>query len=103
MLRKPLLIRLWVVVLVLFCGVFLGVAETIVGWPVCFYVGIVLWSVSWCCGNHCWLACLLLCGYGSVSSDSPCIPSRMMRALSFSLLSRTKLIGINPGQLPTRK
>ena len=63
MLRKPLLIRLWVVVLVFFCGLFLGVAETIVGWPVCFYVGIVLWSVSWCCRNHCWLACVLLCGY----------------------------------------
>ena len=41
MLRKPLLIRLWVVVLVFFCGVFLGVAETIVGWPVCCYVGMV--------------------------------------------------------------
>ena len=103
MLRKPLLVGLCVFMLVLFCGMFLGVAETIVGWPVCCYVGIGLWSVSWCCGNHCWLACLLLCGYGSVSSDSPCIPSRMMRALSFSLLSRTKLIGINPGQLPTRK
>ena len=44
MLRKPLLVRLCVFMLVLFCGVFLGVAETIVGSPVCFYVGIVLWS-----------------------------------------------------------
>ena len=62
---------------VLLCGVFLGVAETIVGSPVCCYVGIVflgvvesivgwpvccyaviaLWSVSWFCGNHCWFAC----------------------------------------------
>ena len=63
MLRKPLLIRLCVVVLVLFCGMFLGVAETIVGSPVCCCVGIVLWSFSWCCRNHCWLACVLLCGY----------------------------------------
>ena len=63
MLRKPLLVGLCVVMLVLFCGVFLGVAETIVGWPVCWYVGIVLWSVFWCCGNHCWLACALLCWY----------------------------------------
>ena len=63
MLQKPLLIRLCVVVLVLFCGVFLSVAETIFGWPVCCCVGIVLWSFSWCCRNHCWLACLLLCGY----------------------------------------
>ena len=63
MLQKPLLIRLCVVVLVLFCGVFLSVAETIVGWPVCCCVGIVLWNFSWCCRNHCWLACLLLCGY----------------------------------------
>ena len=61
--QKPLLIRLCVVVLVLFCGVLLSVAETIVGSPVCCYVGIVLWSVSWCCGNHCWLACVLLCWY----------------------------------------
>ena len=67
-LQKPLLAHLWVVVWVLFCGVFLGVAETIVGSPVllcgycfveCFLVlqkplsvrlcccaGIVLWSVS---------------------------------------------------------
>ena len=28
------------------CGMFLGVVETIVGWPVCCCVGIVLWSVS---------------------------------------------------------
>ena len=63
MLQKPLLVRLCVVMLVLFCGVFLGVVESIVGWPVCCYVGIVLWSVSWCCGNHGWLACVLLCGY----------------------------------------
>ena len=34
MLQKPLSFRLCVVVLVLFCGVFLGVAETIVVWPV---------------------------------------------------------------------
>ena len=67
MLRKPLLVRRCVVVWVLLCGVFLGVAETIVGspvccyvaivflgvvesivgWPVCCYAGIVLWSVSW--------------------------------------------------------
>ena len=53
MLRKPLLVCLCVVVLVLFCEVFLGVAETIVSLPVCCYVGIVLWTVSWCCGNHC--------------------------------------------------
>ena len=46
MLQKPLLVRLCVVMLVLFCGVFLGVVESIVGWPVCCYVGIVLWSVS---------------------------------------------------------
>ena len=48
---------------VLFCGVFLGVAETIVGSPVGCCVGIVLWSFSWCCRNHCWLACVLLCWY----------------------------------------
>ena len=41
MLRKPLLVGLCVVMLVFVCGVFLGVAETIVGWPVCCYVGIV--------------------------------------------------------------
>ena len=41
MLQKPLSVGLCVVVWVLFCGVFLGVAETIVGWPVCCYVGIV--------------------------------------------------------------
>ena len=46
MLRKPLLVGLCVVVWVLFWGVFLGVAETIVGSPVCCCVGIVLWSVS---------------------------------------------------------
>ena len=46
MLQKPLLAGLCVVVWVLFCGVFPGVAETIVGWSVCCYVGIVLWSVS---------------------------------------------------------
>ena len=34
MLQKPLLVGLCVVVWVLFCGVFLGVAETIVGTPV---------------------------------------------------------------------
>ena len=62
-LQKPLLVRLYVVVWVLFCGVFLGVAETIVGSPVCCYVGIGLWSDSWCCRNHCWFACVLLCGY----------------------------------------
>ena len=62
MLQKPLLVRLCVM-WVLFCGVFLGVAETIVAWPVCCCVGIVLWSVSWCCRNHCWLACVLLGGY----------------------------------------
>ena len=62
MLQKPLLVRLCVVAWVLFCGVFLGVAETIVGSPVCCYVGIVLWSVSWCCRSHCWFACVLLCG-----------------------------------------
>ena len=60
MLRKPLLAGLCVVMLVLFCGVIPGVAETIVGSPVCCYVGIVLWSVSWCCRNHCWFACVLL-------------------------------------------
>ena len=47
MLQKPLSVGLCVVAWVLFCGVFLGVAETIVGWPVCCYVGTVLWSVSW--------------------------------------------------------
>ena len=46
MLQKPLLIRLCVVVLVLFCEVFLSVPETIVGSPVCCWVGIVLWSFS---------------------------------------------------------
>ena len=61
--QKPLLVRLCDVVWVLFCGVFLGVAETIVGSPLCFYVGIVLWSVSWCCRNHCWFACVLVCWY----------------------------------------
>ena len=63
MLQKPLLVRLCVVVWVLFCEVFLGVAEIIVGSPVCCYVAIVLWSVSWGCRNHCWFACVLLCGY----------------------------------------
>ena len=85
MLRKPLLVGLcvvmWVlfcgvflgvaetivgflcvVMLVLFCGMFLGVAETIVGWPVCCYVGIVVWNVSWCCRNHCWFACVMNIG-----------------------------------------
>ena len=66
MLQKPLLARLSVVVWVLFCGVFLGVAETIVGSPVCCCVGIVLWNVSWCCRNHRRFACvvvhLLFCG-----------------------------------------
>ena len=46
MLQKPLLVRLCVGMFVLFSGVFLGVAETIVVSPVCCYVGIVLWSVS---------------------------------------------------------
>ena len=41
MLQKLLLVGLCVVVWVLFFGVFLGVAETIVGWPVCCYVGVV--------------------------------------------------------------
>ena len=63
MLQKLLLVYLCVVVWVLFCGMFLGVGETIVGSPVCCCVGIVLWSVSWCCGNHCWFAGVLLCGY----------------------------------------
>ena len=83
MLRKPLLVRRCVDVWVLLCGVSLGVAETIVGspvccyvgivflgvvesivgWPVCCYVGIVLWNVSWCCRNHCWFTCVLMCGY----------------------------------------
>ena len=63
MLPKLLLVRLCVFMLVLFCGVFLGVAETIVGSPVCWYVGIVFWSVSWCCRNHCCFACVLLCWY----------------------------------------
>ena len=63
MLKKPLLDRLSLVMLVLVCGVFLGVAETIVGSPVCCYDGIGLWSVSWCCRNHCCFACVLLCGY----------------------------------------
>ena len=66
MLRKLLLVRLCVVVWVLFCRVFLGVAETIVGSPVCCCVGIVLWNVSWCCRNHCWFTCVvgwvLFCG-----------------------------------------
>ena len=34
MLQKPSLVRLCVVMFVLFCRVFLSVAETIVGWPV---------------------------------------------------------------------
>ena len=95
-LRKPLLVRLCVVVWVLLCEVFLSVAETnvgspvcccvgivlwsvsycaetIAGWPVCCYVGIVLWSISWFCGNHCWLACVLLCGYCSVFFLTFCI------------------------------
>ena len=63
MLRKPLLVRLFVDMWVLFCEVFLSVAETIIGSPVCCCVGIVLWSVSWCCGNHCRFACVLLCWY----------------------------------------
>ena len=63
MLPKPLLVRLCVFMLVLFCGVFLGVAETIVGSPVCWYVGIVFWSVSWCCRNHCRFAFVFLCWY----------------------------------------
>ena len=86
MLRKPLLVCLCVVVWVLFCGVFLSVAETIVGLPVCCCVaivigvflsvaetivgspvgccvGIVLWNISWCFRNHCWFACVLLCWY----------------------------------------
>ena len=63
MFRKPLLVRLCVVVWILFCGVFPCVAETIVGSPVCCYLGIVLWSVSWCCRNHCCFACVLLCWY----------------------------------------
>ena len=42
MLQKPLLFCLCVVVLVLFCGVFLGVEETIVVLPVCCCVGIGL-------------------------------------------------------------
>ena len=63
MLRKPRLVGLRVVMWVLFCGVFLGVAETIVSSPVCCYVGIVLWNVSWCYRNHCWFACVLLCEY----------------------------------------
>ena len=46
MLKKPLLVALCVVVWVLFCGVFLGVTETVVGCPVCRCVGIVLWNVS---------------------------------------------------------
>ena len=58
MLQKPLLVGLCVVVLVLFGGVFLGVAETIVGSPV-LLVGIVLWNVSWCCRNHCWFTCVV--------------------------------------------
>ena len=28
------------------------------------------WGVSWCCGNYCWLAFVLLCGYCSVSFQS---------------------------------
>ena len=42
LLQKPLLVGLCVVVWALFCEVFLGVAETIVGLPVCCCVGIVL-------------------------------------------------------------
>ena len=68
MFYKPLLVCLCFVMLVLFCGVFIGVVETIVGLPVCCYLGIVLWSVSWCCRNHCWLACVFLCGYCFVES-----------------------------------
>ena len=40
-LLRPLLVRLFVVMSVLFAEVFLGVAETIVGSPVCCYAGIV--------------------------------------------------------------
>ena len=40
MMQKQLLVLLCVVVSVLFCGVFLSVTETIVGWPVCCYLGI---------------------------------------------------------------
>ena len=36
-LRKPLLVRLRVVMSVLFCGLFLGVAEITVSSPVCCY------------------------------------------------------------------
>ena len=42
MLQKPLLVGLRVVVWVLFREVFLSVAETIVGWPACCCVVIVL-------------------------------------------------------------
>ena len=41
-LQKPLLVRLCVVVRVFCCELFLGVAETIVVWPVCCCVGIGL-------------------------------------------------------------
>ena len=41
-LQKPLLFGLCDVVWVLFCGVFLGVVETIVVSPVCCCMGIVL-------------------------------------------------------------
>ena len=39
--QKLLLVFLCVVVWVLFCRVFLSVPETIVGWPVCCYVGVI--------------------------------------------------------------
>ena len=42
------MVRLCVVAYVLFCGEFLSVTETVVGWPVCCCVGIIFWSVSWC-------------------------------------------------------
>ena len=87
MLRKPLLVRLCVVAWVLFCGVFLGVGETIVGSPVllcgycfvecflvlqkpllvrlCCCVGIVLWSVNFLVLQK--LLLVGLCGCCSVS------------------------------------
>ena len=32
--------------------------------------GVFLGAVSWCCGNHCWFAFVLWCGYCSVSFQS---------------------------------
>ena len=35
-----------------------------------FSFDVKMWGVSWCCGNYCWLAFVLWCGYCSVSFQS---------------------------------